>query len=153
MYSFLTSSLIFFLDDSPLFFSWRYRYHFQNFTVIISSLLSPLQVLPNSSSHDLRGISWEFQLAKRESDGNLPSAVKAHLDFQVWWPVAVLKSKAAHYNLYLDKKSYLYGRLRDVSQERRREIDDDVEGWETRELSIYSNNSSQYSIPGPVSHF
>ena len=75
MYSFLTSSLIFFLDDSPLFFPWRYRYHFHNFTVIISSLLSPLQVLPNSSSHDLRGISWEFQLAKRESDGNLPSAV------------------------------------------------------------------------------
>ena len=33
------------------------------------------------------------------------------------------------------------------------QIDDDVEGWETRELSIYSNNSSQYSIPGPVSHF
>ena len=90
----LTISLCFFsLTISLCFFSLTISLCFFSLTISLSlsqfyrnNILCPFSqirekrhildfFLTLSNSHDLRGISWQFQLSKRESDGFLPSAV------------------------------------------------------------------------------
>ena len=72
----LTISLCFFSLTISLSLSQFYR---NNVLCPFSQIREKRHILDFfltlSNSHDLRGISWQFQLSKRESDGFLPSAV------------------------------------------------------------------------------